>query len=79
LKAENDNNVRNLTRTHKKNEEDMKALYENKIRRLGYDLEEKKAELEESHARLKKTGKEGELEIARLLEDKDRLRLDLKQ
>lgn len=57
----------------------MKALYENKIRRLGYDLEEKKAELEESHARLKKTGKEGELEIARLLEDKDRLRLDLKQ
>lgn len=79
MKAENDNNVRNLTRTHKKNEEDMKALYENKIRRLGYDLEEKKAELEESHARLKKTGKEGELEIARLLEDKDRLRLDLKQ
>lgn len=45
----------------------MKGLYENKIRRLGYDLEEKKVELEESLARIKKTGKDGEIEIVRLL------------
>lgn len=57
----------------------MKGLYENKIKRLGFDLEEKKVELEESLARIKKTGKDGELEIVRLLEDKDRLRLDMKE
>jgi len=79
IKAENDNNIKNLTRTHKKNEEEMKGLYENKIRRLGYELEEKKSEVEECLSKIKKTGKEGELEMVRLIEDKDRLRLDIKQ
>jgi hypothetical protein len=57
----------------------MKGLYENKIRRLGYELEEKKSEVEECLSKIKKTGKEGELEMVRLLEDKDRLRLDMKE
>lgn len=68
-----------MTRTHKKNEEEMKGLYENKIRRLGYELEEKKSEVEECLSKIKKTGKEGELEMVRLIEDKDRLRLDIKE
>jgi len=57
----------------------MKGLYENKIRRLGYELEEKKSEVEECLSKIKKTGKEGELEMVRLIEDKDRLRLDIRQ
>jgi hypothetical protein len=57
----------------------MKGLYENKIRRLGYELEEKKSEVEECLSKIKKTGKEGELEMVRLLEDKGRLRLDIKE
>jgi hypothetical protein len=35
----------------------MKALYENKIRRMGYELEEKKNEIEECLTKIKKTGK----------------------
>ena len=53
IKAENDNNIKNLTRTHRKNEEEMKGLYENKIRRLGYELEEKKSEVEECLSKIK--------------------------
>ena len=36
----------------------MKNLYENKIRRLGYEIEEKKNEIEENLTRFRRTGKE---------------------
>lgn len=57
-RAEHENNINNLNRTNKKNEEEMKNLYENKIRRLGYEIEEKKNEIEENLSKIRRSGKE---------------------
>ena len=56
----------------------MKNLYENKIRRLGYEIEEKKNEIEENLSKFRRSGKESDQEIALLIEDKSQLRRELK-
>lgn len=68
----------NLVRQHKKNEDDLRNLHEAKLKRLTYEIEEKKHEIEDTANRLKRTGKEGEAEIARLVNDNAALRNELK-
>ncbi len=53
-------------------------MHEAKVKRLTYEIEEKKHEIEEGNNRLKRTGKEGESEIARLINDNSSLRNELK-
>lgn len=52
----------------------MKNLYETKIKRLGYEIEEKKNEIAENSTRFRRSGKENEQEIALLIDDKAQLR-----
>lgn len=68
----------NLVRQHKKNEDDLRNLHEAKVKRLIYEIEEKKHEIEEGSNRLKRSGKEGEAEIARLINDNASLRNEIK-
>jgi hypothetical protein len=58
IKTENENAKNNLIRAHRKNEEELKNLHETKFKRLSYELEERKNEVDELSGRLKKTGKE---------------------
>lgn len=57
IKTENENTKNNLIRLHKKNEEELKNLNEQKIKRLTYELEEKKNEIENLHGKADKNGK----------------------
>lgn len=57
IKTENENTKNNLIRLHKKNEEELKNLNEQKIKRLTYELEEKKNEIENLHGKAHKNGK----------------------
>jgi len=59
IKTENENVKNNLVRQHRKNEDELKNLHEAKVKRLTYEIEEKKHEIEEGNNRLKRTGKEG--------------------
>jgi hypothetical protein len=68
----------NLLRQHKKNEDELRNLHEAKVKRLVYEIEEKKHEIEEGNNRLKRSGKEGEAEIARLINENGNLRNELK-
>lgn len=45
---------------------------------MGYEIEEKKNEIEENLGRFRRSGKESEQEIALLIEDKSQLRKELK-
>lgn len=74
IKTENDNAKNNLARQHRKNEDEMKNLHEAKVKRLVYEIEEKKNEIEEGSNRLKRTGKEGESQLANLINEKSSLR-----
>ena len=74
IKTENENVKNNLVRQHKKNEDELKNLHEAKVKRLNYEIEEKKHEIEEGNNRLKRTGKEGESEITRLINENGNLR-----
>lgn len=67
IKTENENAKNNLIRAHKKNEEELKNLHETKLKRLSYELEERKNEVDELGGRLKKTGKENENDLNRLV------------
>ena len=78
IKTENENVKNNLVRQHRKNEDELKNLHEAKVKRLNYEVEEKKHEIEEGHNKLKRTGKEGEAEMARLINDNGSLRNELK-
>lgn len=60
VRAENDNTKNNLIRANKKNEEELRNLHETKLKRLTYELEEKRTEIEELHGRSRKSGKENE-------------------
>ena len=42
VRTENENSKNNLIRANKKNEEELKNLHEAKVKRLSYELEEKK-------------------------------------
>lgn len=68
----------NLARQHRKNEDDLRNLHEAKLKRLLYEIEEKKHEIDETNNRLKRAGKEGEAEAARLANDNNALRNELK-
>lgn len=57
IKTENENAKNNLVRAHRKNEEELKNLHEAKLKRLSYELEERKNEVDELGGRLRKTGK----------------------
>lgn len=74
LKTENENVKNNLARQHRKNEEQLRNLHQAKVKRLNYEIEEKRHEIEEGNNRLKRTSKEGESEIARLINDNSSLR-----
>ena len=45
IKTENENTKNNLLRNNKKREEELKNLHEAKVKRLNYELEEKKNEI----------------------------------
>lgn len=49
------------------------------MKRLNYEIEEKKHEIEEGNNRLKRTGKEGEADVARLTNESGALRNELKE
>ena len=46
LKTENENAKNNMVRTHRKNEEELSNLHEAKVRRLTYEVEEKRHQIE---------------------------------
>ena len=79
VKAEHENAKNNLQRAHRKNEDELRNLHEAKVKRLLYEIEEKKHEIEESNNRIKRSGKEGEAEVARLIKDNGALRNELKE
>lgn len=74
IKTESENTKNNLVRQHRKNEDELKNLHEAKVKRLNYEIEEKKHEIEEGNNRLKRTGKEGEADLVRLINDNCLLR-----
>jgi len=57
IKTENENTKNNLIRANKKNEEEMRNLHEAKVKRLTYELEEKRTEIEDLHGKAKRGGK----------------------
>ena len=79
VKTEYENVKNNLIRQHKKNEDELRNLHEAKVKRLTYEIEEKKHEIEEGNNRLKRSGKEGEAEIANLINENVNLRNELKE
>ena len=79
IRTENENNRNNLTRGHRKNEDELKNLYETKIKRLNYDIEEKKHEIEEFQGKLKRGGKENEVELNQMVNEKSKLRQNIKE
>ena len=54
-------------------------MHEAKVKRLNYEIEEKKHEIEESNNRLKRTGKEGESEVTTMINENGNLRNELKE
>jgi hypothetical protein len=48
-----------MNRQHKKSEDELRNLHEAKVKRLVYEIEEKKHIIEEGNAKIKHTGKEG--------------------
>jgi hypothetical protein len=57
----------------------LKNLYETKIKRLSYDVEEKKHEIEEYQGKIKKGGKENEVELNQMNNEKSKLRQSIKE
>ncbi len=49
------------------------------MKRLVYELEEKRTEIEDLHGKSKKGGKENEAELANMIGEKNKLRLELKE
>ena len=60
VKTEQENAKNNLQRAHRKNEDELRNLHEAKVKRLLYEIQEKKHEIEESNNRIKRSGKQGE-------------------
>lgn len=56
----------------------MRNLHDAKVKRLTYELEEKKTEIEDLHGKSKKGGKENESELSNLIGEKSKLRVELK-
>jgi hypothetical protein len=53
----------------------LKNLHETKLKRLSYELEERKTEVDELSGRLRKTGKENENDLNRLVGEKGKMRV----
>ena len=79
VRTENENTKNGLARNNKKKEEELRNLHEAKVKRLNYDLEEKKNEIEDLHAKAKRGGKENEGELNQLIADKTKLRIEMKE
>ena len=79
MRTENENTKNGLARNNKKKEEELRNLHEAKVKRLNYDLEEKKNEIEDLHAKAKRGGKENEGELNQLIADKTKLRIEMKE
>ena len=56
----------------------MKNLHEAKVKRLNYELEEKKNEIEDLYGKSKRGGKENEAEVNQLVGEKTKLRIEMK-
>lgn len=57
IRTENENTKNNLIRANKKSEEELRNLHDAKVKRLTYELEEKRTEIEDLHGKAKKGGK----------------------
>ena len=68
-----------MARANKKNEEELRNLHEAKLKRMAYELEEKRTEIEDLHGRMKRGGKENEAELSNMVGEKNKLRLELKE
>ena len=79
IRTEHENSKNSLARNNKKKEEELTNLLETKLKRLNYDLEEKKNEIEDLHAKAKRGGKENESELNQLIADKTKLRIEMKE
>jgi len=79
IKTENENTKNNLIRANKKNEEELRNLHEQKVKRLVYELEEKRNEIEDLHGKAKKGGKENEAELSNMIGEKSKLRIEMKE
>ena len=79
IRTENENTKNNLIRANKKNEEELRNLHEAKVKRLTYELEEKRTEIEDLHGKAKKGGKENEAKLSNLMGEKTKLRLEMKE
>mgnify|MGYP001335321952 CR=1 FL=1 len=79
IKAENENTKNNLIRANKKSEDELRNLHDAKVKRLIYELEEKRTEIEDLHGKSKKGGKENEAELSNLIGEKSKLRIELKE
>lgn len=79
IKAENENTKNNLIRANKKSEDELRNLHDAKVKRLVYELEEKRTEIEDLHGKSKKGGKENEAELNNMIGEKSKLRLELKE
>lgn len=67
IKAENENTKNNLIRANKKSEDELRNLHDAKVKRLAYELEEKRTEIEDLHGKSKKGGKENEAELNNMI------------
>jgi hypothetical protein len=56
-----------MNRLNKKNEDEQRNLYDQKFRRLTYELEEKRNEIEDLHGKSNKGGKENDAELSNLI------------
>ena len=67
IRTENENTKNNLVRNNRKREEEVKNLHEAKLKRMNYELEEKKNEIEDFYGKAKRGGKENEADLNQLV------------
>lgn len=67
IRTENENTKNNLVRNNRKREEELKNLHEAKLKRMNYELEEKKNEIEDFYGKAKRGGKENEADLNQLV------------
>lgn len=79
IRTENENTKNNLIRANKKSEDELRNLHDAKVKRLTYELEEKRTEIEDLHGKSKKGGKENEAEIANMIGEKSKLRIEMRE
>lgn len=79
IRTENENTKNNLVRNNRKREEELKNLHEAKLKRMNYELEEKKNEIEDFYGKAKRGGKENEADLNQLVGQKTKLRIEMKE